>query len=346
MNDSHSCSFWSGLLACSHRLVLIRACLLAQTAFARFAVSATLEQLFGGSVITVGKSQFSNWQMISLDATSAAIPNLSQIVVTPLVNDPANPGLQFAANGQLSITGFNAIDLVFTFRVDALPGGKTFTIHALSLTGITFGTNSGLANISDDVTDRFGADLGSTVVISDKTSNFTQSLSSTSFASHSEVAVVSNVFIHGLSAVDAINLTSFTQTFSQTGPALLRGDFSGNGVVDTADIPPMLNALTDLNAFQMARGLSVFDLLTIGDLDSDGKVTNGDVQSLLNSLKGGGGSLAAIPEPMSAVLLALGLSCLGFAAIRRRVSGYMLACRGADEHFAIAAWLRQIFIGA
>ena len=320
MNDSRSRSFWSRLLACGRRVLFFGACFLAQAAFARLAAGATLEQLFGGGVINVGNSQFSDWQLISLDTTSGTVPNFSQITVVPLASDPLNPGLQFAANGQLSISGVNAIDLVFTFRVHALPGNKTFTNHALALTGITFGSNSGLANISDDVTDRFSADLGSTVVISDKTSNITQSVNSTSFAPHSEVFVVSDVFIHGLSALDAINLTSFTQSFSQTGPALLRGDFSGNGVVDIADIPPMLKALTDLNVFQSARGLSPSDLLTIGDVDSDGRVSNRDMQALLNLLKSGGSSLTAVPEPTSVVLVALFLPGLAFAAVSRRDS--------------------------
>ena len=123
-----------------------------------------------------------------------------------------------------------------------------------------------------------------------------------------------------MSALDAINLTSFTQSFSQTGPALLRGDFSGNGVVDIADIPPMLKALTDLNAFQSARGLSLSDLLTIGDVDSDGRVSNRDIQALLNLLKSGGSSLTAVPEPATLVLVALFLPGFAFAAFGRLYS--------------------------
>ena len=37
------------------------------------------------------------------------------------------------------------------------------------------------------------------------------------------------------------------------------------------------------------------------------KFTNSDLQALLNLLKNSGGSLAAVPEPASIVLLVLGL---------------------------------------
>ena len=114
--------------------------------------------------------------------------------------------------------------------------------------------------------------------------------------------------------VSSSSLTSLTLT------AILRGDFSRDGHVNAADVPPMLTALADLNAFQSARGLTATDLLAIGDVDRDGKFTNSDLQALLNLLKSGGGSLASVPEPASIVLMALALPGLAFAVVRRRGS--------------------------
>ena len=79
----------------------------------------------------------------------------------------------------------------------------------------------------------------------------------------------------------------------------------------------MLIALTDLNAYKSAHGESDADLLAIGDINGDGKITNADLQALLTLLKSGGGSLAAVPEPASVVLMVLALTCFAFSVGRR-----------------------------
>jgi hypothetical protein len=293
---------WSRPLACAKRMLLIGACLLAEGMFVRFAAGATLQQLFNGDSINVGNSQFSDWELISLDATAVVTPDLSQIAVVPLVNDPSNPGLQFAANGQLSILGLNSIDFAFKFRVRALAGGKAFTNHELALTGISFGSNGGLANISDDASDSSGADLGPTLVIADKASNFTQSLDTLGFAPQSEMFVVTNVFISGLSGTDAINLASFTQRFSQTGPAVtpFTADFDNDGDVDGAD-------LTTWKAGFGTTGTATIDQ---GDANGDRAVDGADFliwQRQLGSTSSAYVASARVPEPTASAMLFMAL---------------------------------------
>jgi autotransporter-associated beta strand protein len=87
------------------------------------------------------------------------------------------------------------------------------------------------------------------------------------------------------------------------------GDFTLDGHATAADVPAMLTALTDLGGFQSSHLLSTDDMLNIGDINADGKITNADLQGLLNLLKAGGGSgggTTAVPEPSSILLLALG----------------------------------------
>ena len=87
----------------------------------------------------------------------------------------------------------------------------------------------------------------------------------------------------------------------------LPGDFNRDGHVNAADLPAMVAALTDLNAYKSANSLTSAQLLSIGDIDLSGTVTNADMQALLNLLKSGGGSVAAVPEPASLGLLLAGI---------------------------------------
>jgi hypothetical protein len=97
-----------------------------------------------------------------------------------------------------------------------------------------------------------------------------------------------------------------TGTLSVT--ATLRGDFNRDGQVTAADIPAMLTALTDLNSYASTNSLSPTQLAAIGDFDSSGAVTNRDIQGLLDLVSSqGGGSAAAVPEPMSLCLLIIGV---------------------------------------
>ena len=109
--------------------------------------------------------------------------------------------------------------------------------------------------------------------------------------------------------------------------APLAGDFNRDGVVNAADIQAMMSALTDLNDYKAARGLSDADLLAIGDINGDGKFTNADVETLIalvaNSSGTGGSSLTAVPEPATLSLAVLGGA--GLLVWRRRSMAKVIA---------------------
>jgi glucose/arabinose dehydrogenase len=97
-------------------------------------------------------------------------------------------------------------------------------------------------------------------------------------------------------------------------PAL--GDINHDGHVNADDVSALLSALVDLKAYQ--GSLTDAQLAEFADLTGDGKVTNADLQALLNLLISDGGSLTAVPEPASAPLIAIALPCFAAAVIRRR----------------------------
>jgi hypothetical protein len=98
------------------------------------------------------------------------------------------------------------------------------------------------------------------------------------------------------------------------------GDFNLDGHVDARDIQAMQAALVNLNGYQHGGNsldvtLNNTDLLGIGDLNDDGQITITDLQSLLNLLNSGGGSLA-VPEP-NTWLLAICAAAAGCWLVRR-----------------------------
>jgi len=123
----------------------------------------------------------------------------------------------------------------------------------------------------------------------------------------------------GMESVEHVSF-GVADNFAVATIGRMLGDFNRDGRVTAADIPAMLTALADLKSYRTTSNLSGADLISIGDIDGSGAVSNADVQALLNLLKPGGGSLAAVPEPASIELLALVLPGLAFAVARRRGS--------------------------
>ncbi len=124
---------------------------------------------------------------------------------------------------------------------------------------------------------------------------------------HIEIGNLAPGFQYDFSAVPGgYRLTALSST-QFTAPS--KGDFNLDGQTTPADIPAMLNALVDLNAFATVHALSDSQLLAIGDLNNSSAVTNADIQPLLDLLAGqgpGNTSVVGVPEPASAALLVIG----------------------------------------
>jgi hypothetical protein len=199
------------------------------------AQAASLQSLFDGGFLIAGNCRFDNWQLVSADATTGAPFNFTLMSINPLVNDPVNPGLQFASGGQLAVTGVNAIDLTFKFQVHAAANTNSFAAHTLNMAGVNFGGPGGIAIISQEAVNASGADLGPALALADNVNEVFQFSDDATIAPHLNLTVTMNIFMSGLVAADTITLAEFTQRFAQTGPSTQAGDFSGDRIVDGTD---------------------------------------------------------------------------------------------------------------
>ncbi|HTQ38570.1 MAG TPA: dockerin type I repeat-containing protein [Pirellulales bacterium] len=94
------------------------------------------------------------------------------------------------------------------------------------------------------------------------------------------------------------------------------GDFNLDGHVDAADVVAMEEALANPSAYEAANNLSTYQMLAIGDLNHDGRVTTADLQTLQLDLKNGGGLL--VPEPAALQLAVLGFVGMCLVGVLRR----------------------------
>jgi hypothetical protein len=117
-------------------------------------------------------------------------------------------------------------------------------------------------------------------------------------------------------ATNSVGISTATFSF-QIGPSLAPGDWNQDGKFDVGDVGAMLNALTDLNAYQQATSLTDAQLPTVGDANSDGQTNNADLQALLIQLASAtsAGSAAAAPAASSVNAVAPAVSVNSVASV-------------------------------
>ena len=90
------------------------------------------------------------------------------------------------------------------------------------------------------------------------------------------------------------------------------GDINQDSNLGIADLQALLAALCDETTYQSMHSFSNEDLAFILDVNQDGNIDNADIQAEINLLvnrpaPSAAGSLAAVPEPASFLLLTIGL---------------------------------------
>ena len=83
---------------------------------------------------------------------------------------------------------------------------------------------------------------------------------------------------------------------------ILVGDMNFDGVIDTADVAPFVQALTDPSGYQAAFQVDPAEMIAAGDINGDGAFDTADVAPFVQLLVSGANT-ASVPEPGSLALL-------------------------------------------
>lgn len=134
----------------------------------------------------------------------------------------------------------------------------------------------------------------------------------------------SSIQLPSLAAPLGWDLSSLYTTGVISTTDLLKGDLNRDGIISPADVSSLLGALSNLNSYEASTNLTMPQLLSVADVDDDGRIDNSDVQALVSqaanvSVLGitfsvASGQITAVPEPSS--LAIFGAAVVFLSAVR------------------------------
>jgi hypothetical protein len=177
-----------------------------------------------GLTITADDKLFKDWTLVDLQVDDG-IADLTQIDVTPLVDDPLNPGVKFTAPFDALGTLFGHdgdafVRLRFSFNVETADGSALIKDNSLLINGFLFDSGPDASiMITEVVRDVSGLTLGTKSVVARPGdipgSGDPDHFDMISFTPQSIVHVEKYIDIMGPRMNDGARLTMFEQRFSQ-----------------------------------------------------------------------------------------------------------------------------------
>jgi hypothetical protein len=187
------------------------------------ALAISMGALFQGESITALDKRFSNFSLVDVQAVNGGFANLGQVEVTPLIDDPLNPGLKFtvpfdAIGTPFGHDGLSSVTAIFEFDVQTTSGLALIKDNSLLINDYTFdaGPNA-FIQITEQVLDASGGSLGDKLAIvhggdlPDDPDHF----DSLDFDPQSFLHVRKTINVVGPNTNDGARLEMFEQRFSQ-----------------------------------------------------------------------------------------------------------------------------------
>ena len=187
--------------------------------------AVSLLDLFAGATVTADDKLFDGWTLINLQTTNGGRADPGAIDVTPLVDDPFNPGIRFSSPSYALGTPFghagpSSVSLVFSFNVQTTNQLPLIKDNSLLLSDFVFDSGpQAFIQVTEEIFDVTGARIGQKLTIahpgdspgSGDPDHFDQAV----FAPQQFVHVVKRIEIQGPGDNDGAFLAEFEQRFSQ-----------------------------------------------------------------------------------------------------------------------------------
>jgi len=121
--------------------------------------AVALSDLFNGQTLTADDKLFKNWTQVDLVTTNGGFSNPALIDVTPLINDPLDPGVKYTAPSSaigtpFGHTGPSSVILTFSFDVQTTNQQPLIKDNSLLINDWLFDASpNAFIQISEDVLD-------------------------------------------------------------------------------------------------------------------------------------------------------------------------------------------------
>jgi hypothetical protein len=209
----------------SLRPVVLAASLFCGLCPGSYARAATLAELFAGGSITADDKRFANWTLVTNATLNGGVVNLNQINVTPLADDPLNPGIQFTAPlGALGTpfghVGPSRATLTFSFTVETTNQLPLIRDNSLLIDDFIFDAGPAASiSIAETIFNLTGGALGEKLAVAHvgevPGANPNHQDVAVFLAPQSSIRVVKAIDIDGPGTNDGAFLMGFEQRFSQ-----------------------------------------------------------------------------------------------------------------------------------
>jgi hypothetical protein len=207
-------------------IILLVAVAIAILPIAARSRAASLSSLFQGGQLVAGSEIFTDWELHDLTTTNAAFVNLDLVNVTPLENNPQEPGLRFSApTGGIGTpqihSGQSFINLEFSFNVQTTGNRPLIYDGSIAVTSFSFFSSPQVRILIEQILESAtGADLAENFVSVERGDipGEPHLLAKTAFAPRSFVQVYTTLELGAPLPNDRVQLSSFEMRFSQIVP--------------------------------------------------------------------------------------------------------------------------------